>query len=255
MVIELKQWHTARVLDETRVQRSDGLVTTHPVQQVLTYRRFFEFWRPKSAPALDIRAAVVLHNAGPRTPGRQPERRPGRPGPARSPPAHQPPQRTTAGFCWPWTRTRPRGATTLPLDIAITVPATAIGPARTWNAAWNAADTLTAPDGTPLAPHNQLWATHTGGHQQIGCIYSAQGLEYHHSGVIIGPDLTWTDGHWTAHPDQSHDPKLRALPADQYLPYALNTYRVLLTRGTRTTRIHATDPTTRHMLAGLVHPR
>ncbi len=109
----------------------------------------------------------------------------------------------------PGTRNRPRGATILPLDIAITVPATATDPARTWNAAWNAADTLTAPDGTPIAPHNQLWATH--------------------AGVIIGPDLTWTNGHWTAHPDQSHDPKLRTLTPGQYLPYALNTYRVLLT--------------------------
>ncbi|MEU3491122.1 DNA/RNA helicase domain-containing protein [Streptomyces massasporeus] len=160
--------------------------------------------------------------------------------------------RTTAGFCWRWTRTRPRGATTLPLDIAITAPATTAGPARTWKAAWNAADTLTDPDGNPLAPHNQLWATHTSGHQQIGCIYSAQGLEYHHAGVIIGPDLTWANGHWTAHPGQSHDPKLRHLTPDQYLPYALNTYRVLLTRGTHTTRIHTTDPTTHHMLASLL---
>ncbi|MFI9569258.1 DNA/RNA helicase domain-containing protein [Streptomyces rishiriensis] len=158
--------------------------------------------------------------------------------------------RTTAGFCWRWTRTRPRGATALPLDISIPVPATSSSPARTWNAAWNAADPLTDPDGTTLAPHNQLWATHTGGHQQVGCIYSAQGLEYHHVGVIIGPDLTWTDGHWTAHPGQSHDPKLRTLTPAQYLPYALNTYRVLLTRGTHTTRIHTTD----HMLTGLIGP-
>ncbi|MDW4903388.1 DNA/RNA helicase domain-containing protein [Streptomyces californicus] len=162
--------------------------------------------------------------------------------------------RTTAGFCWPWTRTRPRGATTLPLDLTITVPATPAGPARTWKAAWNAADTLTGTDGQPLAPHNQLWATHTGGHQQIGCIYSAQGLEYHHAGVIIGPDLTWTDGRWTAHPGQSHDPKLRRLAPDQYLPYALNTYRVLLTRGTHTTRIHTPDPATRQHLATLLRP-
>lgn len=163
--------------------------------------------------------------------------------------------RTTAGFCWPWTRTRPRGATTLPLDITIPAPATTIRPARTWKAAWNAADTLTDPDGNPLAPHNQLWATHTGGHQQVGCIYSAQGLEYHHAGVIIGPDLTWTGSHWTVHPDQSHDPKLRKLTPAQYLPYALNTYRVLLTRGTHTTRIHTTDPTTHQFLARLIPPQ
>lgn len=155
------------------------------------------------------------------------------------------------GFCWPWTRTRPRRATSLPLDITIDVPTgePATGTSRTWHAAWNAADPLTTPDGTPLAPRSQLWASHTGGHQQVGCIYTAQGLEYHHAGVIIGPDLTWTDNRWTAHPEHSHDPKLRHLTPNRYLPYALNTYRVLLTRGTDTTRIHATHPATQRMLS------
>ncbi|MCG8971468.1 hypothetical protein [Streptomyces sp. CL12-4] len=51
--------------------------------------------------------------------------------------------RTTAGFCWPWTRTRHRGTTTLPLDIAIDVPGGPDAPARTWRAAWNAATALT----------------------------------------------------------------------------------------------------------------
>ncbi|MGW1769234.1 DNA/RNA helicase domain-containing protein [Streptomyces sp. NPDC002073] len=162
--------------------------------------------------------------------------------------------RTTAGFCWPWTRTRPRNATHLPLDISIDIPAGPDAPPRTWHAAWNAADTLTTPDGTPVAPHSQLWATHTGGHQQIGCIYTAQGLEYQHSGVIIGPDLTWDNGRWMAHPDQSHDPVLRDLPPDEYLDYALNTYRVLLTRGTHTTRIHSTHPATHHHLTTLITP-
>ncbi|MFF0009769.1 DNA/RNA helicase domain-containing protein [Streptomyces tibetensis] len=162
--------------------------------------------------------------------------------------------RTAAGFCWPWTRTRARGATALPLDIGIDIPAGPSRPARTWRAAWNAATALTDPDdGRPIAPHSQLWASHTGGHQQIGCIYTAQGLEYHHAGVIIGPDLTWTNNRWQAHPGQSRDENLRHLTPDQYLPYALNTYRVLLTRGTHTTRIHTTDATTHHMLQNLIH--
>ncbi|MGW3683362.1 DNA/RNA helicase domain-containing protein [Streptomyces prasinus] len=161
--------------------------------------------------------------------------------------------RTSAGFCWPWTRTRTRGATSLPLDITIDTPATATAPARTWKAAWNAATALTHPDdGRPLAPHSQLWASHTGGHQQIGCIYTAQGLEYHHAGVIIGPDLTWKDSHWEAHPGESHDATLRDLTPAQYLPYALNTYRVLLTRGTHTTRIHTTDTHTHQLLGQLI---
>ncbi|MFD7765078.1 DNA/RNA helicase domain-containing protein [Streptomyces microflavus] len=160
--------------------------------------------------------------------------------------------RTTAGFCWPWPRDRPR-TPALPLDIRIETP-TATGAIRIWEAAWNADTALTAPDGTVLAPRSQLWATHTGGHQQIGCIYTAQGLEYHHAGIIIGPDLTWTDGHWKAHPHESRDKNLRHLTPDEYLPYALNTYRVLLTRGTHTTRIHSTDPATQHFLNTLVHP-
>jgi hypothetical protein len=62
------------------------------------------------------------------------------------------------------------------------------------------------------------------------------------------------NGPWTAHPDQGHDPKLRALTPDQYLPCALNTYCVVLTRGTHTTRTHTTDPDTHHMLQSLSHP-
>ncbi|WP_109036455.1 DNA/RNA helicase domain-containing protein [Streptomyces rubrogriseus] len=87
---------------------------------------------------------------------------------------------------------------------------------------------------------------------KIGCIYTAQGLEYHHAGVIIGPDLTWTDGRWQAHPQHSRDENLRHLTPDQYLPYALNTYRVLLTRGTHTTHIHTTHPDTQRFLTSLI---
>ncbi|WP_328965719.1 DNA/RNA helicase domain-containing protein [Streptomyces virginiae] len=160
--------------------------------------------------------------------------------------------RITAGFCWKWTPTR-QAARTLPLDIRIT-SASPTGEPRIWQAAWNASTALTTADGEPLAPPSQLWASHTGGHQQVGCVYTAQGLEYHHSAVIIGPDLTWRDNRWTAHPGESHDARLRDLTPDEYLPLALNTYRVLLTRGTHTTHIHATDPETHHHLTTLINP-
>ncbi|MEU9233476.1 DNA/RNA helicase domain-containing protein [Streptomyces subrutilus] len=160
--------------------------------------------------------------------------------------------RITAGFCWKWTTTRP-STRTLPLDIQI--PTTSpTGEERLWQAAWNASTALTTADGEPLAPASQLWASHTSGHQQVGCIYTAQGLEYHHSAVIIGPDLTWRNNHWTAHPGESHDARLRDLTPNAYLPLALNIYRVLLTRGTHTTRIHSTDPETHHHLTTLINP-
>ncbi|MFE7129514.1 DNA/RNA helicase domain-containing protein [Streptomyces sp. NPDC057638] len=159
--------------------------------------------------------------------------------------------RTAAGFCWSWPRTNNRTGPPS-LDIEITTRTT--GRPRVWKAAWNASTTRTGPDGATIAPRSQLWATHTSGHQQIGCIYSAQGVEYRHAGVIIGPDLTWTTTGWTAHPDKSHDAHLRDLTPEEYLPYALNIYRVLLTRGTHTTHIHATDPDTHRMLTSLIPP-
>ncbi|MFG2950479.1 DNA/RNA helicase domain-containing protein [Streptomyces adustus] len=164
--------------------------------------------------------------------------------------------RMTAGFCWPWTRTRPRRATALPLDIKIPAKdeesATGLAAGQTWRAAWNAASALNDTDGALLAPHSQLWASHTGGHQQVSCIYTAQGLEYQHSGVIIGPDLTWANDRWTAHPEKSEDENLNYLTPEEYLSYALNTYRVLLTRGTHTTRIYSTDPATQGFLRTLI---
>ncbi|MFD8025749.1 DNA/RNA helicase domain-containing protein [Streptomyces lavendulae] len=159
--------------------------------------------------------------------------------------------RITAGYCWPWTSAK-RNARTLPLDIRITTTSPT-GTSRVWQAAWNASTELTTPDGDTLAPSSTLWASHTGGHQQVGCVYTAQGLEYQHSAVIIGPDLTWRDNQWTAHPDKSQDGTLKTLTPQEYLPLALNIYRVLLTRGTHTTRIHSTDPETHHHLTTLIH--
>ncbi|MFF4694850.1 hypothetical protein [Streptomyces chattanoogensis] len=67
-------------------------------------------------------------------------------------------------------------------------------------------------------------------------------------------ELLGAAGAGHAHPEQSRDKDLRHLTPDQYLRYALNTYRVLLTRGTHTTRIHATDTDTQRFLDQLISP-
>jgi hypothetical protein len=158
--------------------------------------------------------------------------------------------RTAAGFCWPWTRD-----SSLHPDVSIPVADPVTGRTRAWTAAWNSAGTVTRPDGTVQVPRSQMWATQPGGHLQVGCIYTAQGLEYHHAGTIIGPDLTWENGRWTAHPEASRDSALKGLPPRDYLTYALNIYRVLLTRGTHAARVHSTDPATQRMLASLIRVR
>jgi uncharacterized protein len=85
--------------------------------------------------------------------------------------------RITAGFCWRWSKPRPDG--TLVDDIVI----------GSWRRPWNLyADT--ALDGIPPS---SLWATDSGGFEQVGCIYTAQGFEYDYGGVIIGTDLVWRD--------------------------------------------------------------
>ncbi|MEV2278779.1 DNA/RNA helicase domain-containing protein [Nocardiopsis sp. NPDC049922] len=39
-----------------------------------------------------------------------------------------------------------------------------------------------------------VWATHPGGVEQVGCVYTAQGIEYDDAGVIFGPELVRRDG-------------------------------------------------------------
>ncbi|MQY06522.1 DNA/RNA helicase domain-containing protein [Actinomadura macrotermitis] len=158
--------------------------------------------------------------------------------------------RMTAGFCWPWER---HGQRLLP-EVAITWTR-ADGTEQSWKAPWNARERIN--DAGTIAPARNFWATDPGGHKQVGCIYTAQGMEYDYGGVIIGPDLVRRNGSWHADPRLSHDNAMRGkdLTPERYLPLALNTYRVLLTRSNRATRIYSTDPETQRFLSTLVATR
>ncbi|MFI2607568.1 DNA/RNA helicase domain-containing protein [Kitasatospora sp. NPDC018619] len=156
--------------------------------------------------------------------------------------------RITAGFCWPW-----EAGAVPPLE-----PEVAIrwhGPdhtERSWARPWNLRAEQPVP-GFPDVPARPFWATDRGGHDQVGCIYTAQGLEYAFGAVILGGDLVRRGDRWQAHPEASHDNRqLRTLPPEQYLRYALNTYRVLATRATHGTRLYSTDPETQAYLAFLL---
>ncbi|MFE9248221.1 DNA/RNA helicase domain-containing protein [Streptomyces sp. NPDC007088] len=153
--------------------------------------------------------------------------------------------RIAAGFCWPWTSpARP------PLKEEVVISWESGTESGTWSRPWNAAaKDQRAGEETPGRPY---WGTDSGGHRQIGCIYTAQGIEYEYGGVIMGDDVTWEGGRWVGHPGRSHDMKLRHLPPDQYLRLALNVYRVLMTRGTKATRLYSVDPGTRAYLSSLV---
>ncbi|WP_055566984.1 DNA/RNA helicase domain-containing protein [Streptomyces atriruber] len=156
--------------------------------------------------------------------------------------------RVTAGFCWPWD-SPPTPPLLSEVSIAWDGPA---GP-QNWARPWNARADEPAFD-HPEVPARPFWATDAGGHDQVGCIYTAQGMEYAYNAVIMGGDLVRRGDRWVAQPEESHDSQLRDLPPHRYLQYALNTYRVLATRGSRGTRLYSTDAITQDFLQTLVSP-
>ena len=90
---------------------------------------------------------------------------------------------------------------------------------------------------------------------EIGCIHTAQGLEFDYVGVILGDDLRYEDGHIVtdftarAKTDQSlkgikklykEDPEQALARADEIIK---NTYRTLMTRGMKGCYVFCTDKT------------
>lgn len=147
--------------------------------------------------------------------------------------------RIAAGYCWPWSDPLPDG--TLVRDVEI----------DGWSKPWN----LRGDRSVGGAPPAALWASDPAGFGQVGCIYTAQGFEYDHAGVIIGPDFVWRDGRWRTVREANRDPdfknRTRVSDAD-FDRLVRNVYKVLLTRGMRSVTIYATDPTTQEFLRSIV---
>ena len=141
--------------------------------------------------------------------------------------------RLVAGYCWPWSQPRDDGS--LPDDVMI----------GDWARPWNA-----RPDAVGLAPgipKSHVWAYEPGGRDQVGCVYTAQGFEFDHVGVIFGRDLIYRPGKgWVGQRDRSKDNGLkRGVSDDRFTELVKNTYRVLLTRGMRSCTLYVIDDQTR----------
>lgn len=89
---------------------------------------------------------------------------------------------------------------------------------------------------------------------QVGCIYTAQGLEFDDTGVIWWDDLCWDDDLHDWHIDLSSNCDATFMAAIQkssqpskqeIVELVLNTYRVLLTRAKSSVHIWFRDPVTR----------
>ena len=141
--------------------------------------------------------------------------------------------RVVAGYCWDWISKKP-GKTDF-YDIQI----------GDYKARWN------------LTKHGMTWIIHPQSVTEVGCIHTCQGLELEYVGVIIGPDLlvrngkVITDYKKRASTDQSLKgiKKLAREKGEAYAqkiaePIIKNTYRTLMSRGTKGCYIYSVDPGT-----------
>ncbi|MGP8299827.1 DNA/RNA helicase domain-containing protein [Streptomyces inhibens] len=145
--------------------------------------------------------------------------------------------RMSAGMCWKWT------------DDTGTAPD--VAPEEGWERPWNAGDNHS----TPGVPKRRFWATDPGGFGQIGCVHTAQGLEYEWGGVIMGPDLTWTTDSWALDRQHVHSKASRVRSDDELVERVRNAYGVLMTRSIRGTVLYSVDPDTRQLFADLGVPK
>ncbi|MEV4501945.1 DUF2075 domain-containing protein [Streptomyces klenkii] len=164
--------------------------------------------------------------------------------------------RMVAGYCWPWTK--PVGAERrLEADVRI----------GDWHRPWNADSDSFCEDGVPPS---RIWSVHENGLGQIGCVYTAQGLEWDWCGVIMGEDMVRREGQWVfrrgkerkdpesdakrVHQPGSFDPKVKAGSVDdeEFARLVRQAYHVLMTRASRATVLYSTDEETRAYLKELV---
>jgi hypothetical protein len=164
--------------------------------------------------------------------------------------------RLVAGYCWPWTK--PIGKERrLEADVRI----------GDWHRPWNADSTVFCENG---APPSKIWSVNEAGLGQIGCVYTAQGLEWDWCGVILGADMVRRDGRWVfqrgkarkeaetgvkrvARPG-SFDPKVKpaSIDDDEFARLIRHAYHVLMTRGSRATVLYSPDEETRNYLKAMV---
>ncbi|MGW5675697.1 DUF2075 domain-containing protein [Streptomyces sp. NPDC003860] len=165
--------------------------------------------------------------------------------------------RMVAGYCWPWTK--PRGKEKrLELDVRI----------GEWHRKWNADSDSWCENKT--IPPSRIWSVQEKGLGQIGCVYTAQGLEWDWCGVIMGEDMVRRGDRWVfrrgkAKKDKetgikrvavpgSFDPKVKpqSVSDDEFARLVRHAYHVLMTRASRATVLYSTDAETREYLKGLV---
>lgn len=129
--------------------------------------------------------------------------------------------RMVAGYCYDWNVKHHRGS------IDISLPGG-------FEAKWN-------------LENDKIWAINPKSFEEIGCIHTAQGLEFDYVGVLIGKDLTFdiTTGRVITNKMAiSKDDKssgIRGATDEEARRLIINTYKTLLTRGQKGCYVYCED--------------
>ncbi len=141
--------------------------------------------------------------------------------------------RLTAGWCWPWSD--PRADGTLVDDIVI----------GDFSFPWELKNGKKSKLGIPEAKY---WAVDPAGAEQAGTVYSVQGFEFRHVGILMGADLVNRGGQWVAGPRANYRKTIRAKSPEVASVYLRRIYRALFTRPLRSVRVYSVDEETREFL-------
>jgi DUF2075 family protein len=148
--------------------------------------------------------------------------------------AHPNTARLLAGWCWPWSDPLPDR---LVNDIQV----------GDFQFPWESKNNRRPPMGIPEAKH---WAVDPAGVNQAGTVYSVQGFETQHVGVILGLDLVFRKGRWIAQPEKNYSNSLRKKTPEIVLPYIKRIYRTLLTRPMASCSVFCMDAETKAYIEG-----
>jgi len=129
--------------------------------------------------------------------------------------------RMVAGYCYDWNVKNRRG------EVDIELPGG-------FQAKWNLAN-------------DKIWAINPRSFEEVGCIHTAQGLEFDYVGVLIGKDLTYDKPSGRILTNQSAISKddnssgIRGASEEDARRLILNTYKTLLTRGQKGCYVYCED--------------
>ena len=129
--------------------------------------------------------------------------------------------RMVAGYCYDWNVKHRRGDWDVILE-------------DNFKAKWN-------------LENDKVWAINPDSFEEIGCIHTAQGLEFDYVGVFIGKDLTYNpatrliETHREAISNDDNSSGIRSAAPAKAHQLILNTYKTLLTRGQKGCYIYCED--------------